>query len=112
MRVSETSLSVGTGTCDRHFRRAFFLRSSGVIYEIVAYQEFFAWSVATTKLEQSRRRRKRKQINELRGLTKENKNSESRNNTIVALISKIVSSLMTIVATRILGVTLRIHEPL
>lgn len=39
-----------------------------------------AWSVTTTKLEQSRRRPKRKQINKVRGLTKENKNSERRNN--------------------------------
>ena len=82
MHVSETSLSVGTGTRGRHFRRAFSLRSSGVTYESVAYQEFFAWSVATTKLEQSRRRPKRKQINKVRGLTKENKNSERRNNVV------------------------------
>lgn len=52
--------------------------SSRVFPQIVG--EFFAWSVTTTKLEQSRRRPKRKQINKVRGLTKENKNSEGRNN--------------------------------
>ena len=39
---------MGTGTCGRRFRRVFFSLMSGVIYEIFAYQEFFAWSVATT----------------------------------------------------------------
>ena len=39
-------------------------------------------------------------------------NRDQNGNTIVTLISKVFASLMTIVAIRILGVTLRIHEPL
>ena len=56
-------------------RRGLFTKSSHI-------KNFFAWSVATTKLEQSRQLRKRKEINKVRGLTKQNKNSKRRNNVV------------------------------